>query len=296
MANSDLPLNTQSTRLDGRRIALIGAGEMAEALVAGLLSGGALKPEQISLTNRSGGSRLRQLARAFGVCTNQSKAAMLAEADVAILAVKPADADVALTEIAPLVRRESVVVSVMAGIPLAYLADRLPGHARLVRAMPNAASRVGRAVTALCRSVTCDDEAFALAHELFSQVGITVTIDESLFDAVTAISGSGPAYVYLLVEGMLEAARSLGLPDDVARRLTVQTVIGAGAMLSATPLSPGELRRQVTSPGGTTAAALEVLKDAGFLPIVHRAVCRAAERAAELARTPGSPSGLPPVT
>ncbi|ADU51552.1 pyrroline-5-carboxylate reductase [Thermaerobacter marianensis DSM 12885] len=263
-------------------LALIGAGKMAECLIAGWVEAG-FDPRAIAVTNRRNDGRLAELAGRYGVRAARDKATVLKGARVVLMAVKPADMATALEQVAPHLEPGAVVVSVAAGIRLADMARRLPGHPHLVRAMPNTASRLRQAVTALCAAPTCSPEASARARWLFDQVGATVEVGEEAFDAVTALSGSGPAYVYLLVEAMLEAARDLGLPDGVARDLAVWTVVGAGSMLRETGLPPAELRRQVTSPNGTTAAAIAVLEEMAVPVAVRRAVKRAAARAAELA-------------
>nr|MBO2508224.1 pyrroline-5-carboxylate reductase [Bacillota bacterium] len=159
----------------------------------------------------------------------------------------------------------------------------LGGHPRVGGAMPNTSCSLGAGATALCPGRDVPAEAMETARRLFDPLGVTVDITEDLFDAVTAVSGSGPAYVYLLAEAVIEAARSLGLTDEAARLLTAQTILGAGRMLLAEDADPRELRRRVTSPGGTTAAALAVLEQAGVVARVHEAVRRAAARSAELA-------------
>ncbi|HEY8552086.1 MAG TPA: pyrroline-5-carboxylate reductase [Thermaerobacter sp.] len=263
-------------------VALIGAGKMAECLIAGWIEAG-LDPQAIAVTNRRNDRRLAELADRYGVRTHRDKAVVLHGARVVVMAVKPVDMAAALDQVAPHLDPGVAVVSVAAGIRLAAMARRLPGQPHLVRAMPNTASRLRQAVTALCAARTCSPAAFARVRWLFDQVGTTVEVGEEAFDAVTALSGSGPAYVYLLVEAMLEAARDLGLPDGVARDLAVGTVVGAGSMLRHTGLPPAELRRQVTSPNGTTAAAIAVLEEMDVPAAVRRAVNRAAARSAELA-------------
>ncbi|EKP95669.1 pyrroline-5-carboxylate reductase [Thermaerobacter subterraneus] len=263
-------------------VALIGAGKMAECLIAGWVDAG-FDPQALAVTNRRNDQRLAELAARYGVRAERDKGAVLAGAQVVLMAVKPADMAVALEQVAPYLDPGAVVVSVAAGIRLEDMARRLPGRRHLVRAMPNTASRLRQSVTALCAAPGCSEEAFARVRRLFDLVGATVEVDESAFDAVTALSGSGPAYVYLLVEAMLTAAHELGLPAEVARQLAVWTVVGAGSMLRDTGLPPEELRRQVTSPNGTTAAALAVLEEMAVPDAVRRAVHRAAARSAELA-------------
>lgn len=263
-------------------IALIGAGKMAECLVAGWISGG-IDAKQIAVTNRRNDARLQELAERYGVRTSRHKQEVLAGATVVIMAVKPPDMAVALEQVRPWLEPEASVVSVAAGVRLTTMARLLPGTRNLVRAMPNTASRLRQAVTALARGPRCTVDSFAAVRHLFDVVGATVEVNEEAFDAVTAVSGSGPAYVYLLVEALLDAAKDLGLSEAVARELAVWTVLGAGSMLRETGLPPAELRQQVTSPNGTTAAAVAVLEEMNMPAAVRRAVHRAAARAAELA-------------
>lgn len=266
------------------RVTLVGAGEMAESLVRGWLAAGALAPGAVAVTNRRDDERLATFRDAFGVRAERPKAAVVPEADVVILAVKPQDMAVALDETAPHLTPGATVVSVAAGVPISALAGRLPAGTPVIRAMPNAAARVGRAVTALAAAPGARGRALERALWLFSQVGLALELPEELFDAFTAVAGSGPAYAYLLVEAMAQAGERLGLPADVARRAAWGALSGAAAMLAATGLPPHELRRQVTSPGGTTEAALGVLQEMGVPKAVALAVRRAAERAAALGR------------
>lgn len=263
-------------------VALIGAGEMAENLVRGWLASGHLPAEAISVTNRADDGRLREFRDAFGVRAERAKAAVVPGADVVILAVKPQDMDVALRETAPHLAAGTVVVSVAAGVPLKACARRLPAGLGLVRAMPNAACRVRASVTALCRAHGTSRAAYEKVRWLFAQVGAVVEIEEDRFDAFTAVGASGPAYAYLLVEAMAAAGERLGLAEPVAREAAVGALAGAARMLAETGLPAAELRRQVTSPGGTTEAALRTLRGRGVPDAVHEAVVRAAERAAEL--------------
>ncbi|HEX6989202.1 MAG TPA: pyrroline-5-carboxylate reductase [Bacillota bacterium] len=271
--------------MDGVTVTLVGAGKMAEALIAGWLRTATLTPRQIRAGNRRDRRRLRRLAGRYGVVTATRKARLLDGADVVVLAVKPADAAAAMAEAAPYLTRRQVVVSVMAGVRLARLAEGLGGHRNLVRAMPNTSCSLAAGATALCPGPDCDPHAVDLARRLFDPLGVTVDVSEDLFDAVTAVSGSGPAYVYLLAEAVIDAARALGLSDQAARLLTAQTILGAGRMLLGEGADPAELRRRVTSPGGTTAAALAVLEEAGTAAQLHQAVQQAAARSAELAHS-----------
>lgn len=274
-------------RLD-QCVGFIGAGNMAGALVRGLVRAGVIAPDRCIVANRSNDERLHRLHRECGVRTTRDKARVLGESDVVVLAVKPADMPGVLEEIAPHAGRRHLVVSVVAGVPLHTIEARLEG-VPVVRSMPNTSTAVGASATAICPGRWAGEEHVGVARQLFEAVGRVVVLPEALFDAVTGIAGSGPAYVYLLAEGMVEAARRAGIPPDVARTLVAQTVLGAGRMLVETGEDPGVLRGHVTSPGGTTMAAVEALVQAGFSSAVLAAVERAIQRAAELRTPPAGP-------
>ena len=266
-------------------VGIIGAGNMADALVRGLLGRGVVTPDRCIVTNRSNDVRLARFAREWSVVTTRDKARMIRGADVVVLAVKPADLPGVLREIAPHVEARHLVVSVAAGVPLSTIEAALDGAA-VVRAMPNTSAAVGASVTAVCAGRLAEEAHLILVRALLEAVGQVVAVPERVFDAVTGVSGSGPAYVYLLAEAMIEAAEQEGIDREVAVALVSQTVLGAGRMLVETGDDPAALRARVTSPGGTTMAGVEALMDGGFPAAVARAVSRATRRAAELRRVP----------
>lgn len=263
-------------------IGMIGAGNMADALIKGLLSRQVLPPGALWATNRSNRERLAGLQARYGVHITPVKPPLLDAARVIILAVKPKDARGVLDEIGGTVHREQLVISVIAGIPLASLEAALP-QVPVVRAMPNTSAAVLASATAVAAGARATEAHLQIATRIFEAVGDTVAVPEAVLDAVTGLSGSGPAYVYRLIEAMIHAGTDLGLSDELARRLSVQTLIGAARMLEESAEHPAELRRRVTSPGGTTMAALGVLEDRGFARAVRDAISRAAERAREIA-------------
>jgi pyrroline-5-carboxylate reductase len=268
-----------------RTVGVIGAGNMADALVRGLLGRGVVAPERCLVTNSSNDARLARFAREWGGVTTRDKARLVHDADVVVLAVKPAAVPGVLREIAPHVESRHLVISVAAGVTLATLEERL-GAAAVVRAMPNTSTAVAASATAVCAGRHAGEHELGVARELFEAVGRVVTVPERFFDAVTGVSGTGPAYVYLLAEAMVEAAEREGLEREVAMELVSQTVLGAGRMLVETGEDPAVLRARVTSPGGTTMAAMEVLTEGGFLALMARAIARATRRAGELRGTP----------
>lgn len=269
--------------LTGKKIGFVGAGSMTRALLDGLVGGGLVPPEQITVTNRQSEDRLRSVQERWGVRVTRDRAALAAGADILILSCKPADAADALAQLAPHVRPGQMVVSVAAGVPTAVIEGLLPADAVVVRAMPNTSSSIRESVTALCAGRRAGADSLALAEAVFAAVGKVVVVAEDLMDVVTAVSGSGPAYVYYLIEALIEAGEAGGLPPEVAKELVLQTVYGAARMVLETGIDPAELRRQVTSPNGTTAAALAVLEERGVRGALVAAVLQGAERARELA-------------
>ena len=264
-------------------IGMIGAGNMADALIKGLLGRHVLPPGAIWATNRSNRERLAGLQARYGVQITPVKPPLLEAASIVVLAVKPKDTQEVLDQITGTVRGEQLVISVIAGIPLASLERALHGIP-VIRAMPNTSAAVLASATALAAGRHATEEHLQTATRIFEAVGDAVTVPEDVLDVVTALSGSGPAYVYRLIEAMIHAGTDLGLGAELARRLAVQTLIGAARMLTESAADPGELRRKVTSPGGTTMAALGVLEERGFAQAVRAAISRAAERAREMAR------------
>ena len=262
-------------------ILLAGAGKMGSAMLEGWVALG-LAPENIAVIEPQPSREIAALS-ARGLRLNASRDAV---GDVAavVVAVKPQTADEAMPVLAPFVRGATVVVSIMAGRTLQFLARSLPGAA-IVRAMPNTPAAIGRGMTVAVPNARVSQTQRALVDALLSAVGAVEWVaDEALMDAVTALSGSGPAYVFLLAEAMARAGTAAGLPAALAATLARATVAGAGELLHRSPLDAATLRQNVTSPGGTTAAALGVLTaDDGLDPLMERAVRAAARRSRELA-------------
>jgi pyrroline-5-carboxylate reductase len=268
-----------------RTVGVIGAGNVADALVRGLLARGVVAPEQCIVSNRGNDARLARFAQQWSVVTTRDKARLVRDADVVVLAVKPGDVPGVLAEIAPHIGAHHLVISVAAGVTLATI-EEYCGAAAAVRAMPNTSSAVGASATAICGGRRAGERELAIARELFEAVGRVAVVPERHFDAVTGVSGTGPAYVYLLAEAMVEAAECQGLDRGVAIELVMQTVLGAGRMLVETGEDPAVLRARVTSPNGTTMAAMDVLTREGFVAMMGRAIARATQRAEELRGTP----------
>src|SRR3954453_13665400 len=262
-------------------ILLVGAGKMGSALLEGWLAL-RLPPGRLAVLEPQPSSDITALT-GRGLNLNPPPHS-IAEIAAIVLAVKPQVAPGVMATLAPYVSPATVVVSIMAGRTLRFLETSLP-PAALVRAMPNTPAAVGRGITVAVPNARVSAAQRHLAHRLLTATGTVEWIaDEKLMDAVTAVSGSGPAYVFLLAESLARAGVAAGLPPDLAARLARATVAGAGELMHRSPLDPATLRRNVTSPGGTTAAALEVLMDHGGLePLLREAVKAAAPRSRELA-------------
>jgi pyrroline-5-carboxylate reductase len=265
-----------------RRVAVLGAGTIGEALIAGLLSGGWREPGEIVATGRRG-ERVDELRKTLGVEATLSNADAVAGAALIVIAVKPQDFDVLLEEIGPIVTPEQTVLSVAAAIPTGAIEERLPEGVPVVRAMPNAPATVHEGIAGMCAGAHADEQHLALAEEALQHLGAVVRVPEPYMDAVTAVSGSGPAYFALLAEAMIEAGILLGLGRDVSTQLVVQTMFGTAKLLRDEHMHPVELREKVTSPGGTTIRAVRELEQAGVRAAFLNAIQAAMERSRELA-------------
>lgn len=265
-----------------RGLVLLGCGKMGSALLAGWVARG-LPPSAFTVIEPNPTDWLRGL-EGQGLTLNGPLPAAPA---VCVIAVKPQTMDAALPQVAGLGAAGTLIVSIAAGTTLARFEQAFGAGARIVRAMPNTPAAIGKGITAYVGNARARDDDLALAAALLSAVGQTVRLDdETQIDAVTAVSGSGPAYVFALIEALEAAAIAEGLPDQMARKLAIATVEGAGALAAKSRESPAQLRVNVTSPGGTTAAALEVLLDeeTGLAPLIARAVAAAAARSRELGK------------
>jgi pyrroline-5-carboxylate reductase len=262
-------------------VVLVGAGKMGGALLEGWIGLG-VDPAAMTVIEPQPSPQVAALV-ARGLRLNPSGAA--GRADAVVIAVKPQTAPQALAEMGALVAPGAVVVSIMAGRTLGFLADALPAGTAIVRAMPNTPAAIGRGITVAVPNPRVTPAQRELAHRLLAATGAVEWIgDEGLMDAVTAVSGSGPAYVFLLAESLARAGEKAGLPADLAASLARATVSGAGELLYRSPLAAATLRHNVTSPGGTTAAALDVLMAAdGLDAVMERAVAAATRRGRELA-------------
>ncbi len=260
-------------------IGFVGAGNMGEALVRGLVGGGAVRPGDLWVSEPDAARRAR-LAKEYRVRAAKDNADLARRCGVIVLAVKPQLLPGVLVEIAPAAGRGKLVVSIAAGVTLAALERAL--KARLVRAMPNTPALVGEGATAIAwgRGATAADQ--RLVRRLFGAVGTTVEVQESLMDAVTGLSGSGPAFVLTVIQGLADGGVAAGLPRATALQLAAQTVLGTGQLALATGLHPHQLRDQVASPGGTTIRGIAELEERGVAGAFMAAVLTAAARSKEL--------------
>ncbi|WP_336486466.1 pyrroline-5-carboxylate reductase [Methylobacterium nigriterrae] len=261
-------------------LTLVGAGKMGGAMLDGWLAGG-LDPARTAILDPAPAPEIAELCRARGLLLNPARPPA---AEAVVLAIKPQGLESAAAAVDALIGPDTLLVSILAGKTIADLKGRLPAARAVVRAMPNLPASIGRGATGAAASPEVTPGQRAGADALLSAAGLVEWLDdEGLIDAVTAVSGSGPAYVFLLAEALAEAGVAAGLPPEVAARLARATVAGSGALLDASPTEAAQLRRNVTSPGGTTAAALDVLmRDDGLPALMREAVAAARRRAGEL--------------
>jgi pyrroline-5-carboxylate reductase len=256
---------------------------MAEALIKGLLRAGTAPARVTATVKRT--ERIAELEKAHSIRVILDNIAAAKDADVVVLCVKPQAMAKVVTQIAPVVDPSKLVISIAAGVPIAAFERKLGAKARVVRAMPNTPALVGLGATALSGGEHATEQDVAFAQKLFDAVGITTVVDEVLLDAVTGLSGSGPAYMFLVIEALSDAGVKVGLSRHVALKLAAQTVLGSARLLIETGAHPGALKDQVTSPGGTAIAGLHTLEAGGLRTTLIDAVEAATKRAKELGKS-----------
>jgi len=267
----------------GQTIAFLGAGNMAEALVKGLLRAGVATPDEILCTDRRH-ERGPELQKRYGVRFTTSNVEAVKAAGVVVLSVKPQVMDKLLEEIGPALDASKLVISIAAGVPLAAI-ERKVGHGvRIIRTMPNTPALVGAGATALSAGEHATEADLVQAKALFDAIGMTVVVDEPLLDAVTGLSGSGPAYIFLIIEALADGGVKAGLARAQAQDLAAQTVFGSAKLLIETGEHPGRLKDQVTSPGGTAIAGLHTLEAGGLRTTLMNAVEAATLRSRQLGK------------
>ena len=271
--NEDTPVTS--------RIVFLGAGNMAEALISGLLRHQTARPDQLRVTDIAP-QRCAHFQAAYGVSSESTNSEAVRNAQLVVLAVKPQGVPALLAEIREAVTAEHLLISIAAGIPSTTIEAALGGGRRVVRSMPNTPALIGQGMTALCAGSCATDADMDVAERLLRSAGRVVRVREEQMDGVTAVSGSGPAYLFYLMEAMQTAAEELGLDGRLAHELVSATLAGAAALALDADQSPAELRRRVTSKGGTTAAALAVLDENDVAAHWGAAIRAAHQRSREL--------------
>ncbi|MDG3005248.1 pyrroline-5-carboxylate reductase [Paludisphaera mucosa] len=267
---------------DALRWGFIGSGRMASALVKGMIRAGVATPDRIVASDPQAGTR-DELAREAGIAVHASNSPVVEASDAIVLAVKPQSMASVLAEIAPMLAPRHLIVSIAAGVGIGAMRAALGASTRIVRVMPNTPALLGEGASAYALGPDATDADAQAVQRFLDSVGRSVRVPESQLDAVTGLSGSGPAFVYMVIEALSDGGVRAGLPRDVATTLAAQTVLGAAKMVLETGLHPGALKDQVTSPGGTTIAGVQVLERAALRGALIDAVDAAARRSAELA-------------
>lgn len=267
--------------MENRKIGMLGAGNMAGALIRGLLASKTLRPEQIRASDLRS-EHLAELEKNYGIKTHSDNSELLAWANVVVLAVKPQVIDRVLDQVASDINSDTLVISIAAGVPLRAIEARLPDGIRVLRAMPNTAAMALAGATGIAPGSRATDQDLQFAKALFDATGRSVVLDESLLDAVTGLSGSGPAYIMLIIDALADGGVKVGLHRETALMLAAQTVYGSAKLLLETGEHPGRLKDMVTSPGGTSIAGLHTLESGGLRHTLINAVEVATRRATEL--------------
>jgi len=268
-----------------KKIGVIGVGNMGEVLIRGLLDAGAMDPAHLCATETMP-DRRRFIAETYGIDTSDSSTNICRECDIVILAVKPQNINKVLLDLFETIDESTLLMSIAAGITTGYIAEHFPGHElRIIRVMPNAPALVQAGASALCPGLHATEEDLTLAQKIFQTIGKTVIVrNEELMDVVTGLSGSGPAFVFMMIEALSDAGVQMGLSRKESNLLAAQTVYGAGKMFMHTGRHAGELRDLVATPGGTTFAGLKALEKGTFRSTVMDAVEAAAQKSVELGK------------
>ena len=269
--------------LKKKKIAVLGAGHIGAALIGGMLKAKLLPPKNVTATRRRA-EPLEELRRRWGVHATSDNRKAVQGADVILLAVKPQASKALLEEIAPAVSEGQLIISVMAGIRTDSITAALGQPNPVVRAMPNTPVLVDEGATPLAKGAHASDAHLRLAETIFTAVGKVEVVPESLMDAVTGLSGSGPVYIYMVIEALTDAGVKVGIPREIARRLAAQTVYGSARLVIETGKHPAILKDEVTTPGGTAISAIHVLESKGLRTVLIDAVEAATRRSQELSR------------
>jgi len=263
------------------KVGFIGAGNMGEALMKGILKAKLLSPQDVYASDIRE-TKLRQLEKDYGITTFKDNKELASHTRIIVLAVKPQNMEEVLGGIAPVIGEKHLVISIAAGITISYITKHLKDTVSVIRVMPNTPALIQEGASALARGKHVTEGDFKNAQRLFDAVGKTVIVDEGLMDAVTGLSGSGPAYVFLFIEALADAGVKMGLSRSVAHTLSTQTCLGAAKMVLGTGEHPAKLRDMVASPGGTTINGLHALEAGGFRTAIMNGVEAATRRSKEL--------------
>ncbi len=264
-------------------IVFVGAGSMAEAVITGIIERGILLPSSIYVTNKSSDDKLQFLQKKYGISIVCKNKIAIKKADLVVLATKPKNIEDVMAEIKPFLTDETAILSVIAGISIDTIEKGL-GERPIARSMPNTSATIGKSATGIAMNTAVDSELRNKILYLLESIGMVKVVTEDDLHAVTALSGSGPAYIYYLAEALEEAAIKLGLSKEIAKSLIIQTLEGAAAMLKETQGEPAELRKNVTSPGGTTEAGITALENGLFKEVVNDCIQKAEARSRELGK------------
>lgn len=270
-------------RMD-KTIAFLGAGKAAEAIISGIIKSEIVGKNQIYVTNRSDDERLQYIEETYGVNCTKNKESILRKADIIFLAMKPYDLEGSLSEVKTYFSESQLIISILAGVSSEKISSTIGISIPVIRVMPNTSALIGYSATALSKGEYATEEHVDIAKTLFQTIGTTTVVEEEMMHIITAISGSGPAFVYYLVEAMEKSAVEAGLDKGIAKELLTQTVIGAGNMLKLSGNEAEVLRKNITSPKGTTEAGINILEENHFQKIVMECVKGAKERSEELGR------------
>ncbi|MGF9953237.1 pyrroline-5-carboxylate reductase ProI [Bacillus mycoides] len=269
-----------------QNISFLGAGSIAEAIIGGLLNANVVKGEHVTVSNRSNETRLQELHKKYGVKGTHNKKELLADANILFLAMKPKDVAEAVIPLKEYINNDLLIISLLAGVSTHSIRNLLQKDVPIIRAMPNTSAAILKSATAISPSEHTTEEHIHTATSLFETIGlVSVVEEEEDMHAITALSGSGPAYIYYVVEALEEAAKKIGLKEDVAKSLILQTMIGSAEMLKASEKHPSILRKEITSPGGTTEAGIEVLKEHNFQQALISCITQATKRSHDFGKT-----------
>ncbi|MEC1668760.1 pyrroline-5-carboxylate reductase [Bacillus mojavensis] len=264
-----------------KKIGFVGAGSMAEAMINGFLQSGITKPENIYITNRSNEERLNELKEMYGVRPCRDKSKFFTQTDIVVLAFKPKDAAESIDSIRPYMK-DQLIISVLAGLTIETIQHYFGRKLAVIRVMPNTSAAIRKSATGFSVSAEASQDDITAAKALLETIGEATLVEEQHLDAVTAIAGSGPAYLYRYIEAMEKAAQKVGLDEETAKKLILQTMAGATDMLRQSGKQPAQLRKEITSPGGTTEAGLRALTEARFEEAIIHCIEETTKRSTEI--------------